>query len=121
MTPTQSVEQGGGRKRVIDESRSAKPWRFLCEVLAKVIGAVLQHNSLVADCWRFHDRSLRRAAAVIRFYAAAFAGLLHNTPVVESLVKQLLIRLDAAPRITKRRRKPSLHQLLENPTLTRAA
>jgi len=105
----------------IDESRSAKPWRFLCEVLAKVIGAVLQHDFLVAGCWHYDDRSIRRAAAIVRPYAAAFAGILHNEPVAKSLVKQLLIRLEAAPRITKRRRKPSLHQLLKTPNLAKAA
>jgi Transposase DDE domain len=105
----------------IDQSRSAKPWRILCEVFAKLIGAVLQHDFLVLGCWHYDDRSLRKAAATIRPYAAAFAGLLDQPHVVGPLVKQVLLRLNTAPRITKRRRKPSLHQLLDNPRLGKAA
>lgn len=105
----------------IDESRSEKPWRILCEVFAKLIGAVLQHDFLVFGCWHYDDRSLRKAAATIRPYAIAFAGLLDQPHVVGPLVKQVLRCLNATPRITKRRRKPSLHQLLQNPRLAKAA
>jgi len=105
----------------IDESRSGNPWRILCEVFAKLIGAVLQHNFLVVGCWQHSDRSLRKAAATVRQYAASLAGLLDQPHVVGPLVKQVVLCLNATPRITKRRRKPSLYQLLENPRLAKAA
>jgi hypothetical protein len=46
----------------IDESRSEKPWRILCEVYAKLLAMLVQHWILVVCCWRYPDRSLTKAA-----------------------------------------------------------
>jgi IS4 transposase len=45
----------------IDESRSAHPWRILCELYAKLLAMVIQHWVLLTTCWRCPDRSLVKA------------------------------------------------------------
>jgi hypothetical protein len=46
----------------IDESRSDKPWRMLCEVYAKLLAMLVQHWILVVCCWCYPNRSLTKAA-----------------------------------------------------------
>jgi len=96
-------------------SRSAKPWRVLCEVYAKLIALVLQHWVLLVCCWRFPDRSLLRAAATVRDYVLLLAqGLPTRSRLVATL--RLLHRcLAAGGRVDKRRTHPSAFQLLLDP------
>ena len=47
----------------IDEWRSTKPWRILCELYAKLIGLVLQHWVFLAGSWYRHDRSFSQGGA----------------------------------------------------------
>jgi Transposase DDE domain len=37
---------------LLDESRSLKPWRQLCELSAKMLGLLIQHWLVVVNCWR---------------------------------------------------------------------
>lgn len=57
----------------IDESRSAKPWRVLCEVYAKLLAMVVQHWLLLVGCWAYPDRSLVKAAQTVRTFALSLA------------------------------------------------
>ena len=64
----------------IDESRSHKPWRVVCEVFAKLIGLVMQHWILLTCCWQTLDRSLTKAARTLRTFAATLARDLGSLP-----------------------------------------
>lgn len=101
----------------LDESRSAKPWRVLCEVFAKMIALVVQHWLLVVGCWQQPARSLPKAAASVRGLALALAGLLPKTRLLQELLEILRRCLAAAAKIAKRRHKPSTYQMLQSPTL----
>ena len=57
----------------LDQSRSAKPWRILCEVYAKLFAVFVQHWLLVVTCWQFTDRSLTKAAQVVHSFGRTFA------------------------------------------------
>lgn len=50
----------------IDKSRSANPWRILCEFYAKLIAMVLQQWLFVPTIWHFPDRSWTKAARTIQ-------------------------------------------------------
>jgi hypothetical protein len=97
---------------LLDESRSRKPWRRLCEFYAKLLGLVLQHWLLVLACWRFPDRSLRQAAQTVRRYATAVALALPQATRLAHALHQLCTCLHVGCRITKRRKAPSTYQLL---------
>jgi Transposase DDE domain len=104
--------KSGGR---IDEWRSAKPWRVLCEVYAKLTAMVLQHWVLLVGCWAFADRSLARAAKTVRDAVPVLAlGLTHLTLLVATL--GLIARcLAAGCTVDKRCKHPSAFQLLADP------
>ena len=74
----------------IDEWRSKKPWRILCELYAKLIGVVISQWIFAISLWQFPERSLFRAAKTIQKFSIAFAISFQDHI---SLV-QVLTRLD---------------------------
>jgi len=101
----------------LDEVRSQKPWRVLCEVFAKMIAVVVQHWLLLVGCWEFAERSLRKAAGVIRQMALALASGLTERAWVERCLAVIQRCLKVAAKINKRRGQPASYQLLQHPTV----
>ena len=54
--------------------RTTNPHRILCDVYAKVSAMVVQHWCMLTQCWAFPDRSLVKAARVVRAHAVELAG-----------------------------------------------
>ena len=96
----------------IDESRSQKPWRILCEVYAKLIGMVVQHWLLLVGCWTHPDRSLVKASRTVRSRAVELAVVLPQAYLVHKTLTIIELCLRQGCRVNRRRRKPSTHQLL---------
>ena len=101
----------------LDEWRSADPDRILCEVYAKLTAMVIQHWVLLTGCWCFADRSLTRAAQAVRDHAVALIAVLPSRRGLLAVLAAIGRCLAAGCRIATRRRKPSLFQLLTDPTL----
>lgn len=101
----------------LDESRSAKPWRIACEVLAKLLGLVVQHWVLLVSCWQVPNRSLRKAAAAVRHQAVALAAALPSVSRLVAAVAAVAVCLRRGCRINRRRAKPHTWQLLLEPEL----
>jgi hypothetical protein len=96
----------------IDESRSEKPWRILCETYAKLLGMVVQHWLLLIGCWSHGDRSLVKASRIVRRYALPLAVALPERHLVFGILAAIKICLQTGCRIRRRRRDPPTHQLL---------
>jgi len=96
----------------IDEWRTTKDWRILCEVYAKLIGIVLQHWLLITGCWRFPDRSLVKAVVTLHDHALlllyALAGHFDLTTVLTMIQRALA----TCPRMEHRAKHPATFQLL---------
>jgi Transposase DDE domain len=94
-------------------SRSAKPWRVLCEVYAKLLGLLVQHWVMVSSLWAYPDRSAWKAAQTLRNHAlhlaSAFATGLQALGVALAAVQRTLA---AGCRLNKRKKDPSTFQLL---------
>jgi hypothetical protein len=103
----------------IDESRSAKPWRILTEVYAKLLGMVVQHWMLLTSCWSFADRSLRKASSTIRAHALTLAIVLPHRHLVRQTLRTMQRMLQRGSRVGKRKQRPPNHELLHS--LTEAA
>jgi hypothetical protein len=101
----------------LDEVRSQKPWRILCEVFAKMIAVVVQHWLLLVGCWAFAERSLRKAAGVVRQMALALASGLTEPAWVQRCIAVIQRCLKVAAKINKRRGQPHSYQLLQYPTV----
>ena len=101
----------------LDKSRSGKPWRVLCEVYAKLIALVVQHWVSVAGCWEQSRKSLRKAGAVVREMALAFAGALQDLRLLEAQLGIAVRCLAAGIHSHRSKADPRTYQLLECPEL----
>lgn len=98
-------------------SRSAKPWRILCEVYAKLIVVLLQHGVLRLGGWAFGTRNLVEAAALIRAAGGRIAATLDHPRRLMAVLRDLRPALAAVRAAPKRRGAPSAAQLLDDPSL----
>lgn len=100
----------------VDESRSGKPWRILCEIYAKLLGMVVQHWLLLVGCWRHADRSLVKASRTVRRYAVLLAKAVKKCQghIVFMILANIENDLRTGCRVNRRRRAPPTHQLLSN-------
>lgn len=96
----------------LDESRSAQPWRQLCEVYAKMLALLVQHWLLVLSCWQYPDRSLAQAAQTVQRYATSLALALSCRKRLAVVIASIQRCLQTGCRITRRRKHPCTYQLL---------
>ncbi len=101
--------KGHGR---IDESRSAKPWRVLCEVYAKLLAMLVQHWLFLVSCWQYPDRSLHKAAHTVRKLALYLASVFGSTRRLRGAIYTIQHCLACGCRINKRKARPHTYQLL---------
>jgi len=96
----------------IDESRSGKPYRVICDVYAKLLAMVIQHWTWLLSLWDYPDRSLAKAAQTVQKYALQLAtGLWSQTRTIETL--QTIARcLAKGCRMNPRKKHPNTYQLL---------
>jgi len=105
----------------IDESRSDKPWRILCEVYAKLLGMVIQHWILLIGCWSHADRSLVKASRSVRSHALFLAAVFKVRHLVCNVLDIIVRCLASGCRVNKRRKETATHQLLLNFSQAREA
>jgi hypothetical protein len=98
----------------VDESRSQKPWRILCEIYAKLLGMIVQHWLLLVGCWSHADRSLVKASRTVRRYAPSLAVAVSfcSGHMVFAILANIENDLRTGCRVNRRRRAPPTHQLL---------
>jgi hypothetical protein len=101
----------------IDESRSTKPWRVLCEVWAKLLAVLVQHWLTLTGCWQCPDRSLVKAAQVVRLHAMHLLAALGTCSRLAEAVLALHRCLPVACRLNRRKKHPNTYQLLLHPAL----
>ncbi len=95
------------REGRIDEWRSAKPWRVLTEVSAKLLAMVIQHWILVVTSWQYPERSMVKGAQTVRAHACYLACVFHAADQLATALASIARCLAAGGRINKRRKRPS--------------
>jgi hypothetical protein len=96
----------------IDSWRSEKPERILCEVYAKLLAMVLQHWMLLIGCWSYADKSLSKAAAVVRDHASELASAQARVERVSEVLESMARVLKRTARMNTRCKHPNTYQLL---------
>ena len=97
-------KQHGG----LDESRSAKPHRILCELYGKLLAQLVGHWCLLAArLWERDDRSLVQAFQQVRAFASALLAALPSLRRLGELLTDLARSLRAGCALDTRRRRPS--------------
>jgi hypothetical protein len=97
----------------IDEWRSAKPWRVLTEIYAKLLAMVIQHWILVVTSWQYPERSMVKGAQTVRAHACYLACVFHSAAQLMTALASIERCLAAGSRVNKRRKRPNSCQLLQ--------
>ena len=96
----------------LDEWRTTNPARILCEVYAKLLALVLQQWLIVASGWGDPERSLFKAAQVVRSYAAELASAFGDAAQFMTILRRMARVLQRFARMNKRRTTPTTAQRL---------
>ena len=78
---------------------------------------MVQHWMLLSAAWNDVQRSLRKAAAILRDWIVLLAGVLDDDERLSDFLRRFGAAVTKTARVTRRRKHPSLFQLLENPEL----
>jgi hypothetical protein len=97
----------------IDEWRTSNPWRVLCELYAKLIGALLQHWLIVLFAWQDPQRSLVKLAQVVRDTSWTIMDALARHRSVGAALQVIGRRMRSGCQMNKRKKHPNSAQLLE--------
>jgi len=96
----------------IDESRSTKPWRVVCDVYAKLLAMLLQHWVALIDLWGYPDRSLVKAAKTMAKYALQLATSFWSHVRITETLETISRCMRAGCRLERRKKYPNTFQLL---------
>jgi hypothetical protein len=96
----------------IDESRSTKPYRILCEVYAKLLVMLMQHWVAIVCGWEHPNRSWVKTAQTIRQHIISLASALGSEEHMIQVFGTIQACLDKGARLNPRKTKPNLYQLL---------
>jgi hypothetical protein len=103
--------------RLAERETDTTPERQMAVLYAKLIGVIVQHWLLLTATWTDTRRSLRKAARVVREWIVLIGEVLDHRPRLRRLLDRLAAALANTARVTRRRKHPSLFQLLANPGL----
>jgi hypothetical protein len=103
----------------VDESRSDKPYRVLCEVYGKLLTMVVQHWVLLLWAATAPARSLYQAARAVRSHALHLLSVLRHTAALVEVLQWIVRCLGRRCRVNKRRHKPATFQLIQIGQTTR--
>ena len=97
----------------MDEWRTHNRWRVLCELYAKLIGAVLQHWLMVLSAWPDPRRSLVKLAQVVRQTSWTLIRVLAGRGRMCSALRRIGRRMQSGCRMNTRQKRPNSAQLIE--------
>ena len=96
----------------LTDSRSHTTWRRVCEIFATLLALLIHHSLFLVTCWRCPNRSLVRAAQLVRQFALALAVACASVSHLATTLRPLAAGLSAGATIETRRRSPGTCQLL---------
>jgi hypothetical protein len=97
---------------LVDEWRSAKPWRVLTEISAKLTAMIIQHWLFLVSFWGCPDRSLVKASATVRSYVLLIVSALAGALALSVALEQIQRCLQTGCRMNSRRKDPNTYQIL---------
>jgi hypothetical protein len=101
----------------VDESRSKKPYRVLCEVYAKLLTLLIQHWVLLTNNWSPLQRSLFKTGRALSKKAWHLASTLHDLSDLCEVITEIGRVIARSCRIDKRKKRPSTFQRLHQPSM----
>ena len=99
---------------LLDEWRSQKRERILCEIYAKLIGLLLLHWLLIVGCWQQPHRSLTKAAKAVRMRTILLAVALSGGMLFREATRRIQRATGRGSQVNHRHKAPSTSQMLES-------
>jgi hypothetical protein len=103
----------------VDTWRSAKPYRILTELYAKLLGCLITHWLTLLECWQAPKRSMVKARQVAQWMAPVLALGVAGVVPLETMVQRTSHSMASGCTVTARRKRPAAYQLVDNPKLIR--
>jgi len=104
----------------VDTWRSAKPYRILTEIYAKLLGCVITHWLTLLECWQAPNRSMVKARQVMQLMAPLLALGVAGVIPLETMVQCTSHTMSTGCTVNARRKRPAAYQLVDNPKLIRS-
>jgi len=103
----------------VDTWRSAKPYRILTEIYAKLLGCLITHWLTLLECWQAPSRSMVKARQVMQWMAPVLALGVAGVMPLETMVHHTSQTMASGCTVNARRKRPAAYQLVDNPKLIR--
>ena len=103
----------------VDTWRSAKPYRILTEIYAKLLGCLITHWLTLLECWQAPNRSTVKARHVMQWMAPLLALGIAGVLPLEEMVQRTSHTMATGCTVNARRKRPAAYQLIDNPKLIR--
>ncbi len=103
----------------VDTWRSAKPYRILTEIYAKLLGCLITHWVTLLECWQAPNRSIVKARQAVQWMAPVLAMGVADVVPLEMVVQRTSSTMATGCTVNARRKRPAAYQLVENPKLIR--
>jgi hypothetical protein len=103
----------------VDTWRSAKPYRILTEIYAKLLGCLITHWVTLLECWQAPNRSMVKARQAVQWMAPVLAMGVADVIPLEMVVQRTSSTMASGCTVNARRKRPAAYQLVENPKLIR--
>lgn len=101
----------------VDTWRSAKPYRILSEIYAKLLGCLITHWVTLIECWQAPHRSLGKARQVMQWMAPVLALGVAGVVSLEAMVGRTAHAMATGCTVNARKSRPATYQLVANPKL----
>jgi hypothetical protein len=103
----------------VDTWRSAKPYRILTEIYAKLLGCLITHWLTLLECWQAPNRSMVKARQVMQWMAPVLALGVAGVVPLEEMVLHTSHTMSSGCTVNARRKRPAAYQLVDHPKLIR--
>jgi hypothetical protein len=103
----------------VDTWRSAKPYRILTEIYAKLLGCLITHWVTLLECWQAPNRSIVKARHVMQWMAPVLALGVAGVIPLETIVQRTSHTMASGCTVNARQKRPAAYQLVDNPKLIR--
>jgi Transposase DDE domain len=103
----------------VDTWRSAKPYRILTEIYAKLVGCLITHWVTLLECWQAPNRSMVKARQVMQWMAPVLALGVAGVVPLATMVQRTSHTMATGCTVNARCKRPAAYQLVANPKLIR--
>jgi hypothetical protein len=99
--------QGG-----VDEWRGDDPDSALCQVYGKLLAQVVRHWVIVVGAWSLTDRSMTKAAQVVKDLALSLAAAMRSVRRLRAVLAQARLLMQIVARMERRKKRLSAHAMI---------